>query len=378
MSGGVDSSVAAAIMVEAGYRTIGLSLRLHGGTESRPGACCAGSDIRDARRVADLLAIPHFVFDREERFREAVIDDFVDSYLSGRTPLPCVRCNERVKFRDLLDLALDLGADWLATGHYARRTDGIYGPELHRAADSRRDQSYFLFATTRSQLERLRLPIGEFSTKDEVRNYAARAGLPVATKPDSQDICFVQKGSYANFVARMRPEAGQPGPILHENGSRLGTHRGIEHFTIGQRRGLGVSQPEPLFVIRIDARRRAVIVGPRDSLGAASVRLTGINWLGPGSLRDSVQDGVPVLARIRSSGLPVPARIYPKSAAMDADSALVAFEEPVQAPANGQACVFYARGSSRVLGGGWIELDSSRLTSVHSTSTRARALAAEQ
>ena len=355
MSGGVDSSAAAALLVEAGCRPVGLTLRLHGGDESRPGGCCAGADIRDARRVADHLGIPHYVLDREARFREAVIDDFADSYLAGRTPLPCVRCNERVKFRDLLDLALDLGAEWLATGHYARLVDGVAGPELHRAADGQRDQSYFLFATTREQLGRLRLPIGEFRSKRDVRAYASRAGLAVADKPDSQDICFAPRGGYADFVARLRPEAGRPGPILREDGKVLGAHGGIERFTIGQRRGLGISESEPLFVVRIDAARHAVIVGPRASLGAASVRLSAVNWIGPGSLGDAGPAGVPVSARIRSGAPPVPARLFPEHAKGGGFGASVRFDEPVEAPAPGQACVLYARGASRLLGGGWIE-----------------------
>ena len=357
MSGGVDSSVAAALLVEAGCRPIGLTLRLHAGSDSRARACCAGKDIRDARRVADQLGIPHYVVDREERFRQAVIDDFADSYLSGRTPLPCVRCNQRIKFRDLLDLALDLGAAWLATGHYARRIDGAAGPELHRATDTARDQSYFLFATTREQLRRLRLPIGELASKREVRAYAARAGLQVASKPDSQDICFVQRGGYADVVARLRPDAGKPGPVIHEDGRVLGSHRGIERFTIGQRRGLGVSETEPLYVVQIDAARRAIVVGPRKSLGAMSIRLSGLNWIGPGTLAEQTREGLPVSARIRSGADPVPARLFPEHA--DADGhASVRFAQPVHAPAPGQACVLYARESSRVLGGGWIEADS--------------------
>ncbi len=364
MSGGVDSSVAAALLVDAGFRPIGLTLRLHGGTETRARACCAGADIRDARRVADQLGIPHYVVDREERFRKSVIDDFADSYLSGRTPLPCVRCNERVKFRDLLDLALDLGAAWLATGHYARRVDGAAGPELHRAADEARDQSYFLFATTRDQLCRLRLPIGEFPSKRDVRAYAARVGLRVASKPDSQDICFVQEGGYADVVARLRPDAGKPGPVIHEDGRVLGSHRGIERFTIGQRRGLGVSDREPLYVVRIDAARRAVVVGPRTSLGTASIRLSGLNWIGPGTLDDCGREGFPVSARIRSGAPPVPARLFPEHADV-AGHASVRFKEPVHAPAPGQACVLYTRGSSRVLGGGWIEVDPTHRTVAH-------------
>ncbi len=363
MSGGVDSSVAAALLVEAGCRPVGITLRLHGGSEARKGACCAGADIRDARRVADLLGIPHYVLDRESRFREAVIDDFADSYVAGRTPLPCVRCNERVKFRDLLDLAMDLGADALATGHYARRAEGPDGAELHCARDADRDQSYFLFATTREQLGRLRLPIGAFPSKRDVRAYAARAGLPVAEKPDSQDICFVAGGRYAEVVARLRPDAPGTGPILHEDGTVLGTHSGIRGYTVGQRRGLGVSRSEPLFVTRIDAERNAVIVGPRSSLQAASVRLSGVNWIGPGTLGSLPEAGLPVAARIRSGAAPSAATLLCGSAADGGNSARVRFVTPVEAPAPGQACVFHAPGGSRVFGGGWIEPDGGRAES---------------
>ena len=267
MSGGVDSSVAAALLAEQGFDVVGVTLQLydHGAAQRRKGACCAGQDIHDARRVADGLGIAHYVLDYERRFQAAVIDDFADTYLRGETPVPCIRCNQRVKFRDLLETARDLGADALATGHYVRREAGAHGPELHRAADIRRDQSYFLFATTRAQLAMLRFPLGGLD-KRETRALAGRFGLAVADKPDSQDICFVPRGSYAEVIARLRPEAGEPGDIVDTQGRVLGRHGGIVNFTVGQRRGIGVAGPEPLFVVRIEAAARRVVVGPRAAL----------------------------------------------------------------------------------------------------------------
>src|SRR5690348_1132837 len=267
MSGGVDSSATAALLVDQGFDVVGITLQLydHGAALAKKGACCAGQDIHDAARVAERLGIPHYVLDYESRFRREVIDDFADAYARGETPIPCVTCNRTVKFRDLLATAKDLGADALATGHYVRRVDGPRGPELHRAADDSRDQSYFLFATTRAQLSFLRFPLGGMS-KDETRALARRFDLPVAAKPDSQDICFVPTGSYGDLVAKLRPEANAPGEIVDERGNVLGRHDGIIHFTIGQRKGLGVAGGEPLYVLRLDAALKRVVVGPRAAL----------------------------------------------------------------------------------------------------------------
>ena len=347
MSGGVDSSVTAALLAEAGYEVVGITLQLYaaGAPRARPGACCAGEDIYDARRVADRLGIRHYVLDYEERFREAVIDDFADSYLRGETPIPCVRCNERVKFRDLLTLARDLGADALATGHYVRRVAGPAGPELHRAIDGARDQSYFLFATSQEQLEFLRFPLGDMP-KERVRAHAERLGLAVAAKPDSQDICFVPSGRYAGVIERLRPGAAEPGDIVDRRGLVLGRHEGIIHFTVGQRRGLGISGPEPLYVLAVDAARREVVVGPQAALLRDRVFTGRLAWIGadepaPGEARA-------VVARLRSSHSGAPARLR---RAADG-SAEVTLEAPEPATAPGQACVLYD--GERVLGGGWI------------------------
>ena len=352
MSGGVDSSATAALLVGEGYDVFGLTLQLydHGAAVGRPGSCCAGRDQQDARRVAEHLGIPHYVLDFEQRFREAVIDDFADSYLAGETPLPCVRCNQRIKFRDLLEAALDLGADWLATGHYVRRTDGPFGPELHEAADRSRDQSFFLFATTPPQIEKLRFPLGDLPSKQVTRRIAAEAGLPVADKPDSQDICFVARGSYAKTVARLRPDAGRPGRILDEAGTELGTHDGIEQFTIGQRRGLRLGDAQARYVIRIDAACGDVIVGPRESLRTTSLRLHNVNWIDPRPFEEAPEGGWQLRCRIRSSARPAPGRVIPDGH----DGARVEFDDPASAVAPGQACVFYAGDSTQLLGGGWI------------------------
>jgi tRNA-uridine 2-sulfurtransferase len=263
MSGGVDSSTVAALLAEQGHEVIGVTLQLydHGAATGKKGACCAGQDIHDAARVAEKIGIPHYVLDYEKRFRSAVIDDFADGYVRGETPVPCIRCNETVKFRDLLDVARDLGAQALATGHYVRRVEGKDGPELHRAADTGRDQSYFLYRTTRAQLDFLRFPLGGLA-KDQTRDLARRFDLPVAQKPDSQDICFVPAGSYGDLVAKLRPEAAAPGEIVDQAGNVLGRHAGVIHFTVGQRKGLGVAGPEPLYVLKLEPETSRVVVGP--------------------------------------------------------------------------------------------------------------------
>ena len=348
MSGGVDSSVVAAMLREDGYDVVGVTLQLydHGAALARKGACCAGRDIHDARRVAEAMGFPHYVLDYENLFRESVIDEFADSYLAGATPVPCIRCNERVKFRDLLGVAKDLDADCMATGHYIRRIMGAEGPELHRAADPARDQSYFLFSTTPEQLSFLRFPLGGLASKAETRALAVRYGLPVADKPDSQDICFVPNGNYAAVIEKLRPGAAEPGEIVHADGRVLGTHDGVLRYTVGQRRGLGIGGlEEPLFVIRLDADRRQVVVGPRALLLSRRIRLREVNWLGEGPFEGERE----ALVRVRSTRQPVPALIRP--APEGAEVELLAPEEGV---APGQACVFYAPEGTRVLGGGWI------------------------
>src|SRR5262245_37141799 len=310
MSGGVDSSVTAALMKAAGYDVVGITLQLydHGQAIGRKGACCAGQDIHDARRVADTLGMPHYVLDYESRFRAEVMDDFADTYLAGATPIPCVRCNQRVKFRDLLQTARDLGAEALATGHYARRVVGDAGVEMHRAADPSRDQSYFLFATTREQLDFLRFPLGDLP-RTATRDIAARLALPVAAKPDSQDICFVPTGDYASVVAKLRPGAVEAGEILHQDGRVLGRHDGIIHYTVGQRRGLGLVDPqapgEPLYVLRLDPESHRVIVGPKSALAVPSIRVADVNWLGP----DGSPEPLNVDVKVRSTTGAVPAAL---------------------------------------------------------------------
>jgi tRNA-specific 2-thiouridylase len=339
MSGGVDSSVVAALAARTGAETIGVTLQLydHGSAVKRAGACCAGQDIRDARAVADKLGIAHYVFDHESRFRESVIDHFADEYMAGRTPIPCVRCNMGVKFTDLFRLARELGADCLATGHYVRRVEGPAGAELHRAADPARDQSYFLFATTQDQLDYLRFPLGGMP-KPHVRAIAQEMGLIVAMKPDSQDICFVPDGDYASVVRKIRPDAEMGGDIVHLDGRILGQHKGLIHYTVGQRKGLEVGgQPVPLYVIRLDAATQRVIVGPRAALAVPAARIIDANWLTDIGNRS-------VMAKVRSMSRPVPARL---------DGEWLRFDTPEYGVAPGQAAVLYD--GDRVLGGGWIE-----------------------
>ena len=354
MSGGVDSSVTAALLHAEGYDVVGITLQLydHGAAVAKKGACCAGQDIYDARRVAENLGIPHYVLDYESRFRDSVMEDFADSYLRGETPIPCVSCNQTVKFRDLLTTARDLGADCLATGHYVQRKLGPEGAELHRAVDKRRDQSYFLFATTREQLDFLRFPLGGLE-KDEVRAEAERHGLAVADKPDSQDICFVPQGSYASVVEKLRPGAADPGEIVHVDGRVMGRHEGIIHYTIGQRRGLGLGgETEPLFVVRLEPEARRVIVGPKTALARDAVILRSLNWLPAGEIP---AEGRAVQVKLRSVSEPAPARIYRR-----ADGAAeVVLDEPQFGIAPGQAAVCYD--GERVLGGGWIAAAESRV-----------------
>ncbi len=350
MSGGVDSSVTAALLAEQGYDVVGVTLQLydHGAAVARKGACCAGQDIYDARRVADTIGIPHYVLDYESRFSQAVMDDFADSYLRGETPIPCVRCNQTVKFRDLLDTARDLGAEALATGHYVRRVDGASGPELHRAADPAKDQSYFLFATTAEQLAFLRFPLGALS-KPETRALAERFNLPVAAKPDSQDICFVPNGGYAGVVEKLRPGAVEPGEIVDQDGRVLGRHDGIIHFTIGQRRGIGIGGGDPLYVIRLEPESHRVVVGPKSALARDRVHVRDLNWLEPGSLSGSdAGPGRRAHVKLRSAQPAVAGQIF----GAPEGGAEIVLDEPQHGIAPGQAAVLYD--GDRVLGGGWI------------------------
>jgi tRNA-specific 2-thiouridylase len=340
------------MLADQGYDVVGVTLQLydHGAALAKRGACCAGRDIHDARRVAETMGFPHYVLDYESRFRAAVVEEFADAYLAGATPVPCIRCNERVKFRDLLETARDLEADCMATGHYVRRLEGPAGPELHRAADAARDQSYFLFATTREQLGYLRFPLGGLASKAETRALAARYGLPVAEKPDSQDICFVPNGSYAAVIEKLRPGAAEPGEIVHLDGRVLGRHDGVIRYTVGQRRGLGIGGGEPLYVVRLDAEARRVVVGPREALATQVIAVAEVNWLGDGDFADAPRDGWEVAVRVRSTRPPVPARVLPQGSAR----ARVELLAPEEGVAPGQACAFYAPEGGRVLGGGWI------------------------
>ena len=350
MSGGVDSSVVAAVLAEQGYDVVGVTLQLydHGAALAKKGACCAGRDIHDARRVAETMGFPHYVLDYENTFRQAVIEDFADAYLSGATPVPCIRCNERVKFKDLLATARDLNADCMATGHYIQRKIGA-GPELHMAVDANRDQSYFLFSTTPDQLNYLRFPLGHLGSKRDTRALAAKYGLPVADKPDSQDICFVPNGDYAAVIEKLRPGAADPGDIVDLAGTVLGQHRGVIHYTIGQRKGLGIGGLEnPIYVVRLDPAARRVVVGPKEALATRTFPLREINWLGDAAF-DS-RDEWHLNVKVRSTRPPRPAIVRPLSAT-EATVELLNAEDGVSP---GQACVFYAGQGSRVFGGGWI------------------------
>ena len=355
MSGGVDSSVVAAMLAEEGYDVVGVTLQLydHGAALAKKGACCAGRDIHDARRVAETMGFPHYVLDYENTFREAVIEEFADAYLAGATPVPCIRCNERVKFKDLLATARDLNADCMATGHYIQRKLGA-GPELHRAqlhraVDANRDQSYFLFSTRPDQLDYLRFPLGHLASKAETRALAAKYGLPVADKPDSQDICFVPNGNYAAVIEKLRPGSADPGEIVDLDGRVLGRHGGVIHYTVGQRRGLGIGGlDDPLYVVRLDPAARRVIVGPKAALATRVVPVREINWLGDAPFDSQAEWHLEV--KVRSTRPPRAAIVRPLSAT-EAEVELLEAEDGV---AVGQACVFYAPEGSRVFGGGWI------------------------
>lgn len=353
MSGGVDSSVAAAIMKAAGHDVIGVTLQLydHGSATGRKGSCCAGQDIHDARRVAEALDIPHYVLDYETRFATKVIESFAESYVAGETPIPCVTCNNEIKFRDLLDTAKDLGADVLVTGHYVQRHDTEHGPVLSRAVDADRDQSYFLFGITKEQLSSLWFPIGGMQ-KSAVRDLARSFNLPVADKSDSQDICFVPTGKYTDVIERLKPNALDAGNIVHLDGRILGRHDGIVHYTVGQRRGIKIPAAEPLYVVRLDASKNEVIVGPRAALRTTGLMLRNVNWLGEKPLREVAADGLSLYVRMRSSQALRPALLtIEEGGAVRVD--LTDGEEGI---ATGQACVFYADTGTegRVLGGGYI------------------------
>jgi tRNA-specific 2-thiouridylase len=358
MSGGVDSSVTAALLAEQGYDVVGLTMQLydHGAATAKAKSCCAGQDIYDARRVADRVGIAHYVLDYETTFKADVIDKFADAYVHGETPIPCVLCNQTVKFRDLLKAAKDLGGDCLATGHYVRRVAGARGPELHRAVDPDRDQSYFLFATTKAQLDYVRFPLGGL-TKPEARALARKLGVPVADKPDSQDICFVPTGDYAAVVTTLRPEAARAGEIVHVDGRVLGRHDGIVNYTVGQRRGLGIGgEAEPLYVVRIDPQSNRVVVGAKHDLLRDAFNLHGVNWLGEGAALPEA--GVAARVKLRNTQAPVAAGVVPGEAP---GTAHVVLDEPEAAVTPGQACVFYD--GERMLGGGWIAREDAAVQS---------------
>ena len=351
MSGGVDSSVVAAQLADEGYDVVGVTLQLydHGAALAKKGACCAGIDIHDARRVAEEKGFPHYVLDYENIFQDAVIDEFADSYLGGATPVPCIRCNERVKFKDLLETAKDLEADCMATGHYIQRKMGGQGAELHSAADARRDQSYFLFSTTPEQLDYLRFPLGHLPNKDATRALAAEYGLAVADKPDSQDICFVPNGDYASVIEKLRPGAAEPGEIVDHEGNVLNTHNGVIHYTIGQRRGLGIGGlSTPLYVVKLDVDKKQVVVGPKELLSTRIIPVREINWLGDEPFESRKEWHMSV--KVRSTRPPRDAILRPTGP----DTAEVELLTPEEGVSPGQACVFYDNESSRIFGGGWI------------------------
>jgi tRNA-uridine 2-sulfurtransferase len=347
MSGGVDSSVTAAMLKDEGYDVVGVTLQLydHGEAISRPNTCCAGRDIHDARRVADQIGIPHYVLDYEKVFKRDVMDYFADTYIQGETPIPCVKCNESVKFRDLLETAKDLGGDALVTGHYVQWELQEQGAVLLRGSDHRRDQSYFMFSMTQDQANYVRFPLGGMS-KDETRALAVKYGLSVAAKSDSQDICFVPEGKYIDVVARLRPGALDAGEIVHVDGQVVGKHDGIIKYTVGQRRGLGIAWPDPLYVIRLDADKKQVIVGPREALLQHEIHISNVNWLGFTPLPAEGRD---MVVKVRSAQPPQPATVFPDGEGR----ALVKLTEGYEGIAPGQACVFYE--GERMLGGGWIE-----------------------
>lgn len=351
MSGGVDSSAVAAQLKSEGYDVIGVTLQLydHGAALAKKGACCAGVDIHDARRVANDMGFPHYVLDYENIFRDAVIEEFADSYLSGATPVPCIRCNERVKFKDLLETAKDLDADCMATGHYIQRKMGINGAELHSAADANRDQSYFLFSTTQEQLEYLRFPLGHLPSKNATRALAAKHGLVVADKPDSQDICFVPDGNYAGVIEKLRPGVVEPGDIVDTSGTILGKHNGVIHYTIGQRRGLGIGGlSDPLYVVELDVNKKHVIVGTKDLLKTRIVPVAEVNWLGDEPMTSRQEWHLSV--KVRSTRPPREAILRP----INDKRAEIELLNPEEGVSPGQACVFYDTHGSRIYGGGWI------------------------
>jgi len=353
MSGGVDSSVTAALLKSEGYDVVGVTLQLydHGAAMHRKGACCAGRDIHDARMVAERIGIPHYVLDYENRFKEAVIDRFADSYVAGETPVPCIECNQSIKFHDLLVTARELGAKVMATGHYVASRAVPGGRALHRARDEDRDQSYFLFATTREQLDQVRFPLGDL-TKPQTRELARKFGLAIADKQDSQDICFVPSGRYTDIIERLKPGAASEGEIVDLSGKVLGRHNGIIHFTIGQRKGLGVAAGEPLYVVRLDAESGRVIVGPREALRTRRISLRDVNWIGDGAIEDVASGGREIFVKVRSTRAPQPAFLRES-----ADGIAVELTDGEDGVSPGQACVFYDApdGQARVLGGGFIK-----------------------